>query len=90
MIHGGSMSAGCLAIGDEAAEDLFVLAAEAGWQQALVVLSPIDFRRRSLPVDYRADPAWVDDLYVRLRAELAGFPVGPVATSNGAIAPDTR
>src|SRR5437016_2502026 len=68
MIHGGSMSSGCVAIGDEAAEELFVLAADAGWRDAVVVLSPVDFRRSVLPVGYRAPAAWVDDLYVRLRA----------------------
>ena len=57
MIHGGSGSVGCLAIGDEAAEDLFVLAADAGWQQAVVVVSPVDFRRTALPADYRPSPS---------------------------------
>jgi hypothetical protein len=90
MIHGGSTSIGCLAMGDEAAEELFVLAAEVGWEGSVVVLSPIDFRRTILPVDYRAQAPWVEDLYVRLRAELAGIPVGPTGTSNGAIAPDGR
>ena len=89
MIHGGSTSSGCLAMGDEAAEELFVLAAEAGWEGTEVVLSPVDFRRNILPVGYRAQAAWVDDLYVRLRAALKGFPVGPTGTSNGAIATDT-
>jgi hypothetical protein len=85
MIHGGWTSIGCLAIGDEAAEELFVLAAEAGWEDAVVVLSPVDFRRNVLPVDYRAEVPWVEDLYVRLRAELARFPVDRVSTSDGAI-----
>ena len=74
MIHGGSTSIGCIAIGDEAAE--------AGWERAVVLLSPVDFRRNILPVDYLAQPAWVDDLYLRLRAELARFPVGPTSTSE--------
>jgi hypothetical protein len=82
MIHGGSISSGCLAMGDEAAEDLFVLAAEAGWEDAVVVLSPVDFRRNVLPVDYRAQAPWVDDLYVRLRAALEEFPIEPTGTSG--------
>jgi L,D-transpeptidase-like protein len=74
MIHGGSMSTGCLAVGDEAAEELFVLAADAGWEGSLVVLSPVDFRRHTPPLDYRPSAPWVDDLYARLRAELERFP----------------
>jgi hypothetical protein len=89
MIHGGSTSIGCLAMGDEAAEELFVLAAEAGFEESVVVLSPVDFRRDVLPVDYRAPAPWVEDLYVRLRAELASFPVGATGASNATTATDT-
>jgi hypothetical protein len=77
MIHGGSASIGCLAMGDEAAEDLFVLAADTGWEHAVVVLSPIDFRRSVLPADYRPPARWVDGLYRWLWAELARLPLGP-------------
>jgi hypothetical protein len=76
MIHGGETSHGCLAIGDEAAEELFVLAVDAGFDDAVVVLSPVDFRRRVPPLD-PAQPAWVGDLYARLRTELDGMPVDP-------------
>ena len=90
MIHGGSTSSGCLAIGDEAAEELFVLAAESDWKGAVVVLSPVDFRRHTLPVGYRAQPSWVEDLYARLRDELEEFPVGRTGTSNGPRMTDMR
>ena len=39
MIHGGSGSAGCLAVGDVAAEECR-LAADAGWRDAVVLVSP--------------------------------------------------
>jgi hypothetical protein len=77
MIHGGSGSIGCLAVGDEAAEDLFVLAADAGWRDAVVVVSPVDFRRSVLPADYRPPAGWVDDLYASLRALLDRLPLPP-------------
>jgi hypothetical protein len=77
MIHGGAMSHGCLAVGDEAAEDLFVLAADAGFAAATVVVTPVDFRRRRLPADYRPPAPWVLDLYAMLRDELAGLPGAP-------------
>lgn len=77
MIHGGAGSVGCLAIGDEAAEDLFVLAADAGWEQAVIVLSPVDFRRDALPPDYRPSPEWVNQLYAWLRTTLDTLPPAP-------------
>jgi hypothetical protein len=82
MIHGGSASAGCLAVGDEAAEDLFVLAADAGWKDTVVVVSPVDFRRRVLPAGYRTPASWVDGLYAWLRAELDGLPLPPAGITS--------
>lgn len=77
MIHGGSGSVGCLAIGDQPAEDLFVLAADAGWQQAVIVISPVDFRRTALPADYRPSASWVNQLYAWLRTTLGTLPTSP-------------
>ena len=87
MIHGGWTSYGCLAIGDEAAEDLFVLAADAGWQDAVVVVSPVDFRKRDVRVD-PSEPPWVEDLYRRLRADLDGVPGNPFGVADGVTGVD--
>lgn len=38
MIHGSNASIGCLAMGDEAAEDLFILAARTGISHVDVIL----------------------------------------------------
>lgn len=77
MVHGGSGSIGCLAVGNQAAEDLFVLAADAGWEDAVVVVSPVDFRRAALPADYRPPTPWVKRLYAWLRTKLHTLPLPP-------------
>ena len=82
MIHGGWKSIGCLAVGDQAAEDLFVLAADTGWESAVVVISPIDFRRAALPVGYRAPAPWVPQLYGQLRARMFSLPAPAWAPAN--------
>lgn len=74
MIHGSQVSAGCLAMGDEAAEDLFVLAAQAGAQNVAVLLSPVDFRVRDLPPNMPPAPAWMAQRYAQLRTALAELP----------------
>jgi hypothetical protein len=89
MIHGGTTSHGCLAIGDEAAEELFVLAVDAGWDDAIVVLSPVDLRTRVPPIDARTQPAWVGDLYARLRAKLDGMPRVPGIGADSAAVVDS-
>ena len=73
MIHGSNVSAGCLAMGDEAAEDLFVLAAEVGAPNIEVILSPLDFRSQNVPDD-PSRPAWVRDLYTEIKTALLKLP----------------
>jgi murein L,D-transpeptidase YafK len=67
MIHGSAASVGCLALGDEAIEEVFTLAADAGLDHVRVVI---------LPHDLRAEPAtdprpWVAARYAQLRAILS-------------------
>ncbi len=45
MIHGGAASVGCVAVGDEAAEDLFVLAAEVRIENVELLMLPRDLRK---------------------------------------------
>lgn len=74
MIHGDRVSIGCLAMGDEAAEELFVLAADTGCTNAQVLICPVDFRTRELPADRSTTPPWTEALYAELRTELARLP----------------
>jgi hypothetical protein len=75
MIHGKCVSVGCLAMGDEAAEDLFVLTADTGISNTTVVLAPFDFRRKhTAQNDSLALPTWISDLYTRIKFELEELP----------------
>ncbi|MFT3684688.1 MAG: L,D-transpeptidase family protein [Phycisphaerales bacterium] len=62
MIHGKAASVGCLAMGDEAIEELFTLAADAGLDHVTVLILPHDLRVE--PVS-DARP-WVAERYRRL------------------------
>ncbi len=74
MIHGGVVSRGCLALGDPAAEDLFVLAALTGVENVTVILAPFDFRQRSLGALPEGAPEWTDEVYAEINRALAGLP----------------
>jgi hypothetical protein len=74
MIHGRSGSVGCLAMGDEAAEDLFTLAAAVGHERVTVVIAPTDLRRRNAGGAPPESPPWTRDLYADLRSRLAACP----------------
>lgn len=74
MIHGGSASVGCLAMGDPAIEELFVLAVDVGIKNIDVIIAPRDLRVRNrdgLPTE----PTWIGQLYDEIEAAMKAFPV---------------
>lgn len=73
MIHGKAVSAGCIAVGDEAAEELFVLAANVGIENVKVVIAPSDFRRHGLPEANPTQPEWVPGLYAQVASAMSPF-----------------
>ncbi|OQX30225.1 MAG: hypothetical protein B0D96_07750 [Candidatus Sedimenticola endophacoides] len=75
-IHGGVLSTGCLAVGDNAIEELFVLAAEIGSERISVLISPKDFRYRPLEPLSPETPPWVFELHQQIAANLERFPLG--------------
>lgn len=72
-IHGRNVSIGCLALGDPAIEELFVLAADVGVAHVQAVIVPHDFRRRPPALPARPDPAWLPELYAALEHALRAF-----------------
>lgn len=74
MIHGSDVSIGCVAIGDEASEDLFVLAADTGMDNIKVILSPCDFRKTKLSGKDLELQKWTDKLYNEITRELKSLP----------------
>ena len=77
MIHGKAASVGCLAIGDEAAEELFVLAAETGLRNIKLIIAPNDLRKSGLPARQDGQPQWLPQLYAELAAALEPFKSPP-------------
>jgi hypothetical protein len=72
MVHGGASSIGCLAMGDSAAEDLFILTALTKKKAAQILISPTDFRTN---LDYALpnEPVWLGNLYAELGVALEQF-----------------
>lgn len=71
MIHGDAVSRGCLAMGDPAAEDLFVLSALTGIENMTVILTSVDFRKESLDQLPPGAPEWAREIYEQIRSWLA-------------------
>jgi hypothetical protein len=73
MIHGKAVSIGCLAIGDEAAEELFVLASQVGLKKIKLVIAPTDMRKSGLPAIAAGQPKWLPKLYGEVATAMAPF-----------------
>lgn len=72
-IHGSAVSIGCIAIGDEAVEEVFVMAALAG-RPVPILIAPRDFRLSPpTPSDSAAGPPWLKARYEALATAMAQF-----------------
>lgn len=64
-IHGKAVSIGCLALGDPAIEELYVLVADVGLSRTRLLLAP-----SARPQPTSGAPPWLVQLYERLGTEL--------------------
>jgi len=78
-IHGEAVSIGCLAVGDPAIEELFVLTEKVGAARVRVLVAPHDPRERSLFPVAEDLPAWTAELYAELEEAFAEFAGGEPA-----------
>jgi hypothetical protein len=81
-IHGKAASIGCLAMGDEAIEELFVLAAQVGKENIKVVIAPHDPRKQPLPAMVDGLPAWAGELYSTINSEVQELTRQPISVSR--------
>ncbi|KAF0248527.1 MAG: hypothetical protein FD167_2068 [bacterium] len=67
-IHGKAVSIGCLAMGDEAIEELFFLVSDVG--KVKVLLTPYDFRKKEVDSSHSKELNWIASLYKEIDQEL--------------------
>lgn len=73
-IHGKAQSTGCLAVGDIAIEELFVLVNKVGTARTSVVIAPHDPRRQPLNGFSDDLPRWAVELYADISREFTKYP----------------
>jgi hypothetical protein len=74
MIHGSDGSIGCLAMGDPASEELFVLVHDTGIKNVTILLCPTDFRKGNVEHINISQPKWVSGLYKSIAKEMGNLP----------------
>lgn len=72
MIHGRDVTVGCIPIGDESIEELFILAAN-GFQYGIpIIISPIDFRKEKQYTEI-LEINWEQELYTAIQSALEKY-----------------
>ena len=71
-MHGSNRSIGCIALGNPAIEEVFVLAYMVGMKNIEVVIAPDDLRK-SKPIYGKNHPWWLNQLYSEIKQELSHF-----------------
>ena len=75
-IHGKNLSVGCLAIGDLAIDQLFILARRVGLDNIQVIIAPNDMRQKKPSTANFAQPRWLPELYEQIAESLKPFDKG--------------
>ncbi len=74
-IHGKTYSVGCLAVGDKAMDELFLLTHRVGLEHVQLIIAPNDLRRaKSIKTAFNK-PRWLPTLYQNIRLALNQFPL---------------
>jgi uncharacterized membrane protein len=72
-LHGKNLSVGCLAIGDHAIDQLFMLVRRVGLANTKVIIAPNDLRTAKPATNTLMQPKWVQELYRDISMELHNF-----------------
>ncbi|RUQ97971.1 L,D-transpeptidase family protein [Legionella septentrionalis] len=78
-LHGKASSVGCLAVGDKAIDQLFLLARRVGLNHVKVIIAPNDLRKEKPATTNFAQPRWLPELYKEISMALHQFPVPKVS-----------
>lgn len=73
-LHGKSVSVGCLAIGDKAIDQLFLLTRRVGLSHVKLIIAPNDLRKDKPATSNFAQPRWLPELYKQISLALNQFP----------------
>jgi len=75
LIHGSKWSTGCLAMGNEPIEEMFVLAYDCGLENITLLFAPCNLNSNKPEIDFKKQPSWLPQLYRQLALELGRYPL---------------
>ena len=72
-LHGKSLSVGCLAVGDYAIDQLFLLTRRVGLSHTKLIIAPNDLRKERPATLTLTQPSWINTLYQQITQALGEF-----------------
>ncbi len=75
LVHGGSLSTGCLVVSNEDMEQVFVAVNDVGCTNTSLIVAPCDLRKTKPAIDLSKQPKWVPDLYKSIRERMLHYPL---------------
>ncbi|MDA9272251.1 L,D-transpeptidase family protein [bacterium] len=78
-LHGKTLSIGCLAVGDDAIDQLFLLTHRVGLNHVQLIIAPNDLRRSKPATNAFAQPRWLPELYKKIAIALSHFQTSKTA-----------
>lgn len=79
-LHGKAASVGCLAVGDSAIDELFLLTHRVGLSHVQLIIAPNDLRKNKPATNILAQPKWLPVLYRKIGKALNRFPLHDAST----------
>jgi hypothetical protein len=74
-LHGKAQSVGCLAVGNHAIDQLFMLSRRVGLEHVQLIIAPNDLRRGKPKTKRQTQPDWLPELYEHIESKLEAFPL---------------
>ena len=74
-LHGKALSVGCLAVGDKAIDQIFLLVHRVGLKNVQLIIAPNDLRKSKPATALHKQPKWVTQLYKKIEIALKKFPL---------------
>ncbi len=75
-----ALSVGCLAVGDRAIDQLFLLVRRVGLNHVQLIISPNDLRKNKPATSSFAQPRWLPELYKNIDHALKAFPLSKMTS----------
>ncbi len=82
LIHGGSVSTGCIVVSNEQMQEVFVALHDVGFKNVQLLITPCDLTKSQPQLNWSKQPKWLPKLYTQLKSDLSGLPIPDAGASK--------